>query len=47
LVLAALRHSLDALEAELNAAIAGDPQTAQLAQLLQTIYGTVRLPLPR
>jgi len=39
LVLAALRHSLDALEAELNAAIAGDPQTAQLAQLLQTIYG--------
>jgi transposase len=38
-VIAALRHSLEALEAELNAAIAGDPETARLAALLQTIHG--------
>lgn len=39
LVIAALRHSLDALEAELTAAIASDPETAGLAELLQTIRG--------
>jgi len=39
LVIAALRHSLEALEAELSAAIAGDRETAQLAELLQTIHG--------
>jgi transposase len=38
-VIAALRHSLEALEAELGAAIAGDPETARLAELLQTIHG--------
>ena len=38
-VMAALRHSLDALEAELAAVIAANPQTAELARLLQTICG--------
>jgi transposase len=39
LVIAALRHSLEALEAELAAAIADDPAAAELARLLQTIHG--------
>jgi transposase len=39
LVIAALRNSLEVLEAELSAAIAGDPETARLADLLQTIHG--------
>jgi transposase len=38
-VIAALEASLAALEAELAAAIAGNPDTAALAQLLQTIHG--------
>ena len=38
-VMAVLRHSLDALEAELAAVIAANPQTAELARLLQTICG--------
>jgi transposase len=38
-VITALRHSLDALEAEIAAAIAGDHQTARLSELLQTIHG--------
>jgi len=38
-VIAALRHSLDRIERELAAAIAGNPQTAKLAMLLQTIFG--------
>ena len=38
-VIAVLRHSLDTLEAELSAAIAADPATAELARLLQTIFG--------
>lgn len=39
LVIAALQDSLAALEAELAAAIASDPETARLADLLQTIHG--------
>ena len=39
LVIATLRDSLEALEAEFAAAITGDPETAQLAGLLQTIHG--------
>jgi transposase len=39
LVIAALRHSLERLEAELVAALASDPETARLAKLLQTIHG--------
>jgi transposase len=38
-VIAALTHSLDAIEGELAATIAGNPQTAKLARLLQTIFG--------
>ena len=38
-VIAVLRHSLEALEAELADAIAAHPQTAELARLLQTIFG--------
>ena len=38
-VIAALAASLEVLEAELAAAIAGNPDTAALAQLLQTIHG--------
>jgi transposase len=38
-VIAVLRGSLDALEAELAAAIADDPAAAELARLLQTIHG--------
>jgi transposase len=39
LVITTLRHSLDALEAEIAAAIAGDCETARLAELLRTIHG--------
>jgi transposase len=39
LVIAALRHSLEALEAELAAAIADDPAAVELARLLQTVHG--------
>ncbi len=39
LVIVALQGSLEALEAELSTAIAGDPETARLAELLQTIHG--------
>ena len=38
-VIAVLRHSLETLEAELAEAIAAHPQTAELAKLLQTIFG--------
>jgi transposase len=38
-VIAVLRQSLDALEAELADAISADPQMAELAKLLQTIRG--------
>jgi transposase len=38
-VIAVLRHSLEALEAELADAIAAHPQTAELAKLLPTIFG--------
>jgi transposase len=38
-VIAVLRESLDALEAELAAAIADDPAAAALARLLRTIHG--------
>jgi len=38
-VIAVLRESLEAIEAELAALIAADPQTAKLTRLLQTIYG--------
>jgi len=38
-VIAVLRQSLDALEAEIAAAIAAEAQTAKLAGLLQTIFG--------
>ena len=38
-VIAVLRQSLAALEAELAAVIAADPATAELARLLQTIFG--------
>lgn len=39
LVITALRHSLDALEAEIATAIAGNGETAKLAELLRTIHG--------
>jgi transposase len=39
LIIAALTQSLEFLEAELAQAIAANPQTAQLAQLLQSIKG--------
>jgi transposase len=38
-VIAVLRHSLGVLEAELADAVAAHPQTAELAKLLQTIFG--------
>ena len=38
-VIAVLRQSLETLEAELAEAIAAHPQTAELAKLLQTIFG--------
>lgn len=38
-VIAALSHSLNAIESELAATIAGNPQTAKLATLLRTIFG--------
>lgn len=38
-VIAVLQHSLETIEAELAATIAGNPQTAKRATLLQTIYG--------
>jgi transposase len=45
-VITALRHSLDALEAEIAAAIAGDHETARLSELLQTIHGIGPSPPP-
>jgi transposase len=39
LMIAALRESLDAIEAEIAKAIDQDPHTAQLAQLLRTVQG--------
>jgi len=39
LLIDALRHSLDAIEAELAAHIASDPELARLSALLQTIKG--------
>lgn len=38
-VIATLAQSLETIEAALAAAIAGNPQTKKLAELLQTIYG--------
>jgi transposase len=38
-VIAVLRHSLDLIESELAAAIAGNPDTAKRASLLQTVFG--------
>jgi transposase len=38
-VITVLQHSLQTIEAELAALIAGNRQTAKLAKLLQTIYG--------
>jgi len=38
-IIAALRHSLDAIEREIAQAIADDPPLAELNQLLQTIFG--------
>ena len=38
-IITAPRHSLDALDAEIAATIAGDHKTARLAKLLQTIHG--------
>jgi len=39
LIIQALRKSLDALEAEIAQAVAADPITAELAELLQTVHG--------
>jgi transposase len=39
LVIEALRVSLDALEAEIDRAVAADPATAELASLLRTVHG--------
>lgn len=39
MILAALRHSLQAIEAEIARAIAENPQTAERSKLLQTIFG--------
>lgn len=42
-VIAALRHSLDTLEAEIDRIVAADPVSAELAALLQTVKGIGRV----
>jgi transposase len=42
-VIAALRHSLEAIEDEIAATIAGEPSLSELSKLLQTIFGIGRI----